>query len=110
MYVERAFPSGEAPSTSEIVSYTDSVIGELRERAYIGATQVVSPSWVEVAYTWRIPGSRWRDRALAALADEGIQQVGRYGRWHFQGIADSVREGLAVGESLAAGSGPPLGS
>jgi len=105
LYVERAFRSGEAPSEHEIAEYTGAVIGELRRRNYIGATHVVSPSWVEVAYTWRTPGSRWRDRALDALAAEGIQQAGRYGRWHFQGIADSVREGLAVGEKLAKNRG-----
>jgi hypothetical protein len=57
---------------------------------------------VDVAYTWRSPGSRWRERALEALAAAGIQQVGRYGRWHFQGIADSIQEGLDAGEALQA--------
>ncbi|MGH9169487.1 MAG: hypothetical protein ACRD0Z_01200 [Acidimicrobiales bacterium] len=37
---------------------------------------------------------------MAALADEGIIQVGRYGSWHFQGIADSIGDGLAVAERL----------
>jgi protoporphyrinogen oxidase len=110
LYVERAFRPDEHPSAVEITDYTNAAIAELQQRAYIGATHVVSPSWVEVAYTWRIPGSTWRERALAALAADGIQQVGRYGRWHFQGIADSVREGLDVGERLAAGAGPPLRS
>jgi protoporphyrinogen oxidase len=102
LYVERAFPRGAAPTTSEIAQYTEAVIAELRQREYIGATDVVSPSWVEVAYTWQIPGSKWREEAIAALAADGIRQVGRYGRWHFQGIADSVSEGLAMGEQLAA--------
>jgi protoporphyrinogen oxidase len=107
LYVERAFPPGSAPTATEIAEYSEAVITELRQRDYIGATDVVSPSWVEVAYTWRIPGSRWREKAIAALGAEGIRQVGRYGRWHFQGIADSVREGLAIAEEQVANAAPP---
>ena len=32
-----------------------------------------------------------------ALEAHGIYQVGRYGRWAFQGIADSIRDGFIVG-------------
>ena len=35
--------------------------------------------------------------ALAALEAVGVEQVGRYARWHFQGIADSLADGLAAG-------------
>jgi len=66
----------------------------------VGRTEVVHPSWVDVAYTWRFPGSRWRERAIEALAGIGIQQVGRYARWQFQGIADSIQEGFETGEAL----------
>lgn len=100
MYVERAFIGGQSPSPVEIHGYIESVIDELQTREYIGRAEVVDPSWVEVAYTWRSPGSRWRERALQALTATGIQQVGRYGRWHFQGIADSIRDGLQAGEAL----------
>jgi protoporphyrinogen oxidase len=110
LYVERAFRPGARPSPLETADYTEAAIAELQQRAYIGPTRVVSPSWVEVAYTWRTPGSTWREEALAALAADGIHQAGRYGRWHFQGIADSVREGLAAGERLATAAGPPLAS
>jgi hypothetical protein len=34
---------------------------------------------------------------LQALEKQGIQMVGRYVRWKFQGIADSIRDGLCVG-------------
>jgi hypothetical protein len=34
------------------------------------------------------------------LEDKGIYQIGRYGRWRFQGIADSIRDGLVAGSSL----------
>ena len=100
LYVERAFRGGEAPSEQEIAAYCDSVVAELQGRGYIGSTHVVDRSWVDVAYTWHIPGSDWRERAIMALADEGIHQVGRYGMWHFQGIADSIRDGLALNKRL----------
>jgi protoporphyrinogen oxidase len=76
------------------------VVAELQERDYLGEVHVIDPSWVEVAYTWRYPGSGWRTQAIEALAAHGIHQVGRYGTWHFQGIADSIRDGYAAGRRL----------
>jgi protoporphyrinogen oxidase len=97
LYVERAFRSGGALSAAEQALYAVGVVEELQGRGYIGAVEVVDPSWVEVAYTWRKPGSRWREQALTALAADGIHQAGRYGTWQFQGIADSVSDGLDIG-------------
>jgi hypothetical protein len=37
---------------------------------------------------------------MAALEARDILPVGRYARWVFQGIADSIRDGLAVGAEL----------
>ncbi len=105
LYVERAFPGGELPGEREIVRYEASVLEELQRRRYIGRVLAMDASWVDVAYTWRAPGSRWREEAIALLADNGIEQAGRYGRWHFQGIADSVREGIEVGRRLSAEMG-----
>jgi hypothetical protein len=34
---------------------------------------------------------------LEALEEHDIQMVGRYVRWMFQGIADSLHDGLYVG-------------
>lgn len=62
--------------------------------------KVVHPNWVDVAYTWSWPGSRWRYEALGILESSGIFQIGRYGRWVFQGIADSIRDGFAAGSSF----------
>jgi protoporphyrinogen oxidase len=101
MYVERASPGGGRDGPVEIDAYTDAVIAELQGRGYIGRVEAVHPSWVDVAYTWRSPGSRWREQALGVLADVGIEQVGRYARWHFQGIADSIRDGVSAGQAAA---------
>jgi hypothetical protein len=50
--------------------------------------------------TWSWPGSRWRELALRKLEEHRIFQVGRYGRWIFQGIADSIRDGFILGSSF----------
>ena len=36
----------------------------------------------------------------ARLEAHGVEPVGRYARWHFQGIADSIRDGLRAGSLL----------
>ncbi len=102
IYVERAYPGGQKPSTEEIRLYAEAVVTELQQWQFIGPAEVVDPTWVEVAYTWAWPGSRWKAKAIAALEQHHIFQVGRYGRWLFQGIADSIRDGFVVGAGLKA--------
>jgi protoporphyrinogen oxidase len=101
LYVERAYRDGCQPSPEELATYTAAVIAELREWRFIEDVEVVSPTWVEVAYTWSLPGSHWRERALDLLGGQGIVMAGRYGKWQFQGIADSLRDGFAAGAALA---------
>ena len=48
--------------------------------------------------TW--PSSFWRESAIMTLESHGIATVGRYGRWVFQGIADSIRDGLRLGAMI----------
>ncbi len=96
LYVERAFLPDERPDDTTIADYVRSAIAELTDWGYIGEAEVVDTTWIEVAYTWQWPGSTWRERTLQALDDVGITMIGRYGRWHFQGIAASIREGMAV--------------
>ncbi len=100
IYVERAFVGGQKPSASEIERYSAAVVQELQDWGYIRAAEVVDPTWIEVAYTWALPNSRWKQQAIRALEDAGIYQVGRYGRWIFQGIADSIRDGFYAGSSF----------
>ena len=95
IYVERAL---HAPLEGRaLAAYCADVAGELAEWEMIGAVEASDPTWIDVAYTWSWPGSRWREAAIAALEAHGILQIGRYGRWTFQGIADSVRDGLYAG-------------
>ena len=100
IYVERSFLGGSKPSGVEIAQYADNVIKELQNWEFIKDTEVVDSTWIDVAYTWSWPGSRWKQLAGKKLEQYDIYQVGRYGRWAFQGIADSIRDGLLVGSAL----------
>jgi hypothetical protein len=102
LYVEKSFRGGQRPNEAEIDAYTRGVLQELRDWGFIGEAEVVSPSWVEHAYTWTRPASRWRERSIAELESWGIQMAGRYGTWRFQGIADSIRDGLQAGATWRA--------
>jgi protoporphyrinogen oxidase len=100
IYVESAYANGRRPSDEEVSRYEVSVVRELKEWGFIEEAEVVDPTWIDVAYTWAYPGSRWRETALEALAAHSIDSVGRYGAWRFQGIAESIREGLEVGAKI----------
>ena len=100
IYVERAYPGGERPSESEVEEYKTQVIDELREWGWIGEVEVADPTWIDVAYTWSWPGSTWKEDALRVLDEHDIVQVGRYARWKFQGIADSIKDGLYAGSAV----------
>lgn len=102
LYVERAYAHGARPDDWTTACYADEVVSELQDWGFIGDADVVHPTWIDVAYTWAWPGSRWRSDALRLLEKHGVHQVGRYGRWIFQGIADSIRDGLYVGAALTA--------
>jgi protoporphyrinogen oxidase len=100
IYIERAYVGGQKPSQAEINQYCRNVVDELQEWGYIRDAEVVDPTWIDVAYTWAYPGSRWKQQAIQKLEEHGIYQVGRYGRWIFQGIADSIRDGFFAGSSF----------
>jgi protoporphyrinogen oxidase len=100
LYVERSFRGGEHPSDAAIEQYCSQVVEELRGWGFIKQAEAVHPTWIDVAYTWSWPGSHWAAEALRLLEDKGIYQIGRYGRWRFQGIADSIRDGFVAGSSF----------
>lgn len=100
LYAERAYKGGQKPTTKEIQLYTQFLIQELQEWEFIKQVEVVDPTWIEVAYTWTWSGSVWQCKLLNCLEEQEIYQIGRYGRWRFQGIADSIGEGLLAGVTL----------
>lgn len=102
IYVERAYPGGMCPGMQEIEEYKRSVAAELVSWGFVSQIEVIDENWIDVAYTWSWPGSSWARTAMEKLKNERIFQVGRYGRWTFQGVADSIRDGFIVGSSLSA--------
>lgn len=96
LYVERAFSGGLKPSSEVVGHYMENTVKELQKWQYIEEIDVIDPTWIEIAYTWAWPDSTWRESAIQALKEHSIYQIGRYGKWSFQGIADSVRDGLSV--------------
>jgi protoporphyrinogen oxidase len=97
IYVEKAYREKMRPSEGEIDKICHKIVQELQDWGWIDKAEVVDPTWIDVAYTWSWPGSKWREKALKALEECGIYQVGRYARWVFQGIADSIRDGALSG-------------
>jgi hypothetical protein len=91
------YVGGQVPSEPEVQEYSAATVRELQEWEFIESAEVVDPTWIDVAYTWSWPGSQWRSAALKILEEHDIQMVGRYARWVFQGIADSLRDGLYLG-------------
>jgi protoporphyrinogen oxidase len=100
IYVERAYVGGQKPTPSEVAAYQKAVEMELQQWDFIGDVEVNDPTWIDVAYTWARPDSQWRVQAMRRLEEHDIFPVGRYGRWVFQGIADSVRDGFMAGASF----------
>jgi protoporphyrinogen oxidase len=103
LYIERACPGGARPDAGATRALTEATLRELRDWGFIGDVEVAHPTFIDVAYTWSWPGSPWKTQALRALQEHGIFQAGRYGRWVFQGIMDSIREGLLCGAALRHG-------
>jgi protoporphyrinogen oxidase len=100
IYVERAYLPNERPTKQQEKAYSQAVLQELIDFGYIAEADVIDATWIEVAYTWSWPNSKWKTVALRALQEHGIFQVGRYGRWTFQGIAESLRDGFVIGSSF----------
>jgi protoporphyrinogen oxidase len=100
IYVEKAYAGGKQPSAEAIQQFISDAIEELGSWGWIKEVQVIDATWIEVAYTWSFPDSRWKDTAIKQLEKYSVFQIGRYGRWIFQGIADSIKDGLLFGASL----------
>lgn len=100
IYVEKAYANGNKPSDSEIKQYAVSVVNELKSWGFVDEAETVHPTWIDVAYTWSMPGSAWRNTAIKELEKHGVYQIGRYGRWVFQGIAESIKDGFFIGGAM----------
>lgn len=73
----------------------DQVIQELQSWRMIGKVITVDPTYVRCAYTW-LKSQADRYAALEWLKERDIVSTGRYGKWKFQGMVDSIRDGFEV--------------
>jgi len=96
IYVEMAFAGGIKLRDEDIKRISYSTIEELKTWKYIKEAEVVDPTWIEVAYTWEWPNSNWKRKTIEVLRNNNIFSIGRYGKWKFQGIAESIKDGLVI--------------
>ena len=73
----------------------------MKDWNFIKETETVHSTWIDVAYTWTRPNSNWKYIAIGELNKINIIQIGRYGQWQFQGIADSIRDGFVISKAIA---------
>jgi len=96
LYLERSYKDCFNLTDEEKKKLIDEAIMELNEWGFVDKIHLTHYQWIEVAYTWSWPNSKWRKIALNMLKKHNIYQIGRYGRWKFQGIAESIKDGNGV--------------
>ncbi len=94
IYVEKAYRSGTNLSSAQKNINVKRILDELTMWRFIDKVDVADATWIDTAYTWNYPNSIWREKAISMLKQHGIYQIGRYGKWKFQGIAESLKDGL----------------
>lgn len=97
LYIEFAFRPDKKPSNDEIENIISKTESELMEWGFIKRALFANSTWIDVAYTWQKPESRWVSDSIEKLRTYDIISVGRYGRWNFQGILESLKEGIFEG-------------
>lgn len=96
IYVEKAYSGLNKRPGIDINKICGKIIEELKNWGFIAEIEALDYNWIEVAYSWQYPDSNLRDKAIRALRKNEIYQIGRYARWKFQGIAESMAEGLRL--------------
>ncbi len=96
LYVEKAYLGGTTYPPEDIDALAQSIVNELIDWGFIKSAEITHPTWIKTAYTWSRPNSSWKEKSIELLKSHNIHSVGRYGRWHFQGIAESMQEGFEL--------------
>ncbi len=102
MYIERSFLPGDLPQGETLAATVQAVIQEATDLGFLKEPVAIHWNTISTAYTWRWPRSPWQQEAQNLLLENGIIPAGRFGRWTFQGIAESISQGLFIG-ALSAG-------
>lgn len=94
MCAETAF-IGEKPSTYS----RHKIANILTAWDMIGEVDTIDECIVKHAYTWMLPGHK-REGYIDYLKEHGIVSIGRYGKWKFQGMVDTIMDGLCIEQKL----------
>lgn len=100
IYAEKAYRGPGNLSRKEMAAVCRKTVDELKGWGFIKNTEAIDVNLIDYAYTWRYPGSSYPKKAIDRLARHGIFSIGRYGKWRFQGIAESIKEGLNVQKGI----------
>jgi protoporphyrinogen oxidase len=92
IYVEKAYyQRGQA----NLSKYEAMVVKELQDWGFIKNVEIIEHNWVDCAYTWSIK-EKAAEEQIKMLKKHNIESIGRYGKWKFQGIAQSITDGLKL--------------
>jgi protoporphyrinogen oxidase len=92
IYVERCFKDNKCVDN---IQYSMKVFSELQNLGLIGRVRYCDYKYIFTGYTWLKPG-HIRNEIITSLKDHGVTCIGRYGKWKFQGISESIQDGLNV--------------
>ena len=96
-YVEKSYFTKSKPSSENQQRIAYEIANELVEMGYLDPPELVSPTWVDVAYNWRMVGSNWVENSLSSLRNHNVFQVGRYAEWgKYQGMVESISSARSI--------------
>lgn len=93
--VEMAIPSDYDYEDLDVPFITSQVIEELQSWGWIEDVIVTDPTFVKCAYTWNRTLEE-RERHIQWLKERDIICIGRYAKWIFQGMMESIEQGLSL--------------
>ena len=79
----------------EVESTVDAIVKELQSWGWIGEVITTDPTFVKTAYTWNRTMEE-REKHIEWMRARDIIMLGRYGRWVFCGMMESIEQGLSI--------------
>jgi protoporphyrinogen oxidase len=93
-YIEKTFRGGHNEGLNLDKEVFD-ILNEAMDLGLIGEVVLYDYNFIEIAYTWERPGSKWVDEATHFLEENSIIPIGRYGKWgRIEGIVESMEDSL----------------
>jgi len=96
IYIERVFHPSNVPKKFD--NLVQSILNEAQELGLIGEPIYFDYEYIEVAYTWKYPNSKWDREVINSLLNYNIIAIGRYSTW---GMIEGIVECVEYVASLA---------